>query len=96
MAAVDPNTLFCRRLVYLIHEDVREAFPTIPHVFKACSITSTSSGPASRRFFFAQIDVPDREPFYWEGRADNAWHARHEAWVAYLKKAGAPGYKTEE
>lgn len=31
-------------------------------------------------------------PFYWHGRADNAYEARAKGWEAWLAKVEAPGY----
>lgn len=77
----DINTIFCRALLKNVHADIRASFPEIPHVVAACSVLRTD-----RRCWFAEIDTPGRPRFIWDGRADNATHARAEAWQSFMRK----------
>lgn len=77
---LDINTLFVRGLLRVVHADVRKAFPEIPNVVQAASVTG------DRHCMFVEIDTPNRPRFYWEGKADSFTHARAEAWQAFLRK----------
>jgi hypothetical protein len=80
---MDINVEFCRRLLSLTHADVRAAFPTIPNVLTAAGVTRHRRG-----YFIVEIHVAEIPGLVWEGRADNAFEARHEAWTAFLEKHG--------
>lgn len=78
--ADDINTAFCRQLLKIVHADVRKAFPAIPNLMAACGITQTM-----RDQYFAEIDIPGRERFTWDGDAYSATEARAKAWQALLR-----------
>lgn len=76
----DINTIFCRKLLSLVHADARKAFPQIKNVVQACGVTTWRRGQ-----WCAEIDVPGRQRFFWEGRAESATEARANAWRALLR-----------
>lgn len=85
----DINTVFCRRLLQIVHADVRKAFPQIGHLYQAASATCTLA-TATRKQWFVEIDVPGRTRFTWDGRAYSATEARAKAWQALLARIATP------
>ena len=76
----DINAAFCRQLLKIVHADVRKAFPQIKNVVQAVGVTTLRTGQ-----WCAEIDVPGRKQFFWEGQAYSATEARAKAWQALLR-----------
>lgn len=86
---VDINISFCRELLRLTLKDVA-AYTTST---QRKNVSVLKSGTTNKPWFLVE-GLP--EPLtYWEGSADNAYHARHKAWNAWLRKKGAPNYFIE-
>lgn len=83
------DTIFCRQLLKIVHQDVRKSFPEIRNVVKCASVTSTGRGQ-----WFVQISSNARPMFNFDCRAYNATEARCKAWNAYLAKYGPPEFKS--
>lgn len=79
---MDVNLTFCRRLLSAVLADVESDFPGIDvrdaAVLKLRGFTDY--------WLFEYIYQGQR--FTWEGKADNAYHARIEGWRAFQRKFG--------
>jgi hypothetical protein len=82
---IDINTAFTRRLLTLMHDDVRRAFPGINGLMQIASVTHSL-----RDQYFVEIDdVPGvalPHPFSIDVRAGDAYEARYKAWSTFLAK----------
>jgi hypothetical protein len=72
----DINIIFCRRLLADIHAVLRQHYPHIK-VRKDAWVWHAGRGHWE---FHGPAD------FYWHGRADNAYDARHKGWNAWIEK----------
>lgn len=81
------NTAFTRRLLSLVHADIRKDFPEIEHVVKAAAVTRTM-----RNQFFIQIETPHRPMFNFDCEASDAYEARFKGWHAFRRKYGVDAH----
>lgn len=88
--ATDINTYFTRKLLSLMHDDVRMAFPQIKNLMQACSVTNSM-----RHDWFAEIVVPGQPRFNVDVRAHDAYEARYKAWSKFLAKYGPADFHAD-
>lgn len=83
----DINISFCRELLKKAHELVKENFGDDINLKKDAWVWFDGHKGWEFR-------GPDK--FYWYGNADNAYHARYQGWMAWLKHKGVDLDETEE
>lgn len=83
------DTMFTRSLLRLAKADLKRHFPRIRIVKDAWLWTD---GRGCWEFHGPKIcnaDDPDNVPFFWYGRAHDAYEARYKGWMAWLRAAAA-------
>ncbi len=75
--AQNQNMQFCRLLYQQVIDDVRKVFPLV------------KLREAKVNKFGETWEFIGPEDFLWEGKADNAYHARAQGWRAWLAKKEA-------
>jgi hypothetical protein len=75
----DVNLAITRSLLRSTHAEVKRR-TAVPNVLQACGVTKSGFG------WFAEITVPGYPRFTWDGRAHNAYDARHKAWRAFMAR----------
>lgn len=87
--ALSFDTVFSRKLLSLIHADVRKYFPE-RNLMRACSVTHSC-----RDNWFAEIEGEGLPPFCIDVSASNAYDARYKAWSKFLAKHGPAEFHAE-
>lgn len=84
------DMIFTRKLLSLMHADVRKAFPKVRNVMRACTVTHSF-----RDNWFAEIAGDGLPRFYVDVSAFDAYDARYKAWSKFLAKYGPPEFHSE-
>lgn len=80
------NIAFCRRLLELVHKDVKAFRPTI----------NLKKDAWVWHFHKDHWEFHGPDEFYWHGSCDNAYDARAQGWTAWLEKMGAPTHNRDD
>jgi hypothetical protein len=84
MSANELNTAFCRTMLSLVMEDVKEH-----------TTAAERKGVWTYRCMKDHWEFHGPDEFYWHGSADGGYDARAKGWAAYLRHKGVEGYKME-
>lgn len=79
----DIDVVFCRKLLSMIHKDVRQHFPAI----------RLRQDAWTYRYGRDNWEFHGPDGFHWHGRAANSYDARHKGWSAFLKSKKVSGYE---
>lgn len=100
---MNADTYFTRETLKLTHEFVRIAIQRMrsaktyefrpvfrPYPWEAASVTCSGKMGGVNKTYNVQIDLHETpKPYFWSGRAHNAYEARDRAWKAWLRSQEA-------
>lgn len=67
--------------------NLRETFAEVKALVPNAKARDVGACNAGRGFWTAEINRPCYGgQFHWDGKAENAWHAKQQLWAAWLKK----------
>lgn len=88
--AASLDTIFTRKLLSLMHADVRKAFPKVRNVMRNCTVTHSH-----RDCWFAEIAGDGLPRFSVDVNAFDAYDARYKAWSKFLAKHGPAEFHSD-